>query len=814
MKKLFFVTVALLLMASFAWGQNLEGTISGTVLAQTDSLPQPLTGAHVMAYHPDGQTPVAYAAVEPSGSYTLHVPYGTYQVKAEASHFLAAWYNNVPERSQATNVGVGDFAPNPTDINFLLIPQGPPPPPPGQGTISGVVTGQHEGGVIPLRFAHVLAYQANVNMPAGAAFADSMGHYTLHLTFGQYVVRAEAMGYQPVWYNNVPERSQATAVAITDSINPTGIDFLLLPPPPPPPPPHVGTISGTVSTIDDSSTVSLAAQVFAYGLNEDHPSETAMTDRSGHYTLHVVVGQYQIKAEAMRFVSLWYNNVPERAQATVVAVTDSVNPTGIDFLLSHQGPPPPPPPPPPPVSGISGNVTDAVTNLPIHGAMVTAINSNNRWMHFMGRTDSLGAYLIGAHPGEYIVQASARDYNSLEYPTHVTVPESTIVSDIDFALTAIVYGSISGTVTDTTGAVVTGAFIEARKLGMPYTLHTRTDSTGAYTLVHVMAGNYRVRAYKPGYIPGAYPDSVVVAAGQAVTGINIVMGVVPPPFNGTIAGLVTDDSTGAPVAHAAVVAIGGEPHNRWRFRYTFTNDDGTYLLDGLSQVPYKVFCAARGYVGEFYNNVRNFDDATPVTPNATGINFGLAPLGTGPRALGGYVLIPGNVGEATVVYATVDDQIVGVTVTDPDGYYSFEGIEPGSYAISAASVYGTGTRVDPVDATLNDVGDADVVLNATSIGEQPLIPTSSALSQNYPNPFNAQTMIAFDLANAGTVQLDVYNMIGQKIVTLVSGNYNSGSYNVIWNGRDAAGNTVSSGIYYYRLKTDNLTETKKMTLLK
>jgi hypothetical protein len=806
MKKLLYVTIAMLMLAPFAWGQHRGGTISGTVLGQHEGGNIALRFAQVRAFVGNSNMPSGMATTDSLGNYTLNVPFGQFVIRAEAVEFTPLWYNNVSERTQATPVMV-DSVTNPTGIDFVLIPQGPPP---GQGTISGTVLGQNDTLNVPVT-ANVYAYHPDGNHPVAMAMTDRSGNFTLHVTFGNYQIRAEAYHYVALWYNNVSERAQATTVVVDSATNPTGINFLLAEQGPPPPPPGQGTISGTVVGQDDSSTVPLGAIVYAYHPNSDHPTAMAQTDRSGNYTLHLQFGDYQIKAEAYHYVSLWYNNVSERAQATTVVVDSAANPTGINFLLSEQGPPPPPPAP---VSGISGTVINSATSLPIPGAMVTAINANNRWMHFIARTDSLGAYLIGARSGEYIVQACARDYNSLEYSTHVTVPDSTIVPNINFALTPLVFGSISGMVTDTSGTGIAGAFVEARKLGMPYLIHARTDSTGAYTLTHVVTGAYSVKAFSRGYNHGTFPDSVVVAEGQNVTGINIVLGAVPPSFNGTIVGLVTDDSTGTPIAHAVVVAVGDNGYHR--FRYTYTNDDGTYTLDGLSQVPYKVFSSARGYMGEFFDNVNNYADATPVTPNATGINFALTIANPGPRLLGGYILsLTDGIAEGSIVYASIDGAIVGVTVADIDGYYTFEGIEPGSYDVSVVSVYGDGQVDQPVDAVLSDVGNANVILNATSIGnDTPQIPTVSSLAQNYPNPFNAQTMISFNLATSGRVELDIYNMIGQKIVTLVDGSYNPGTYNVIWNGRDAAGSTVSSGIYYYRLKTDAKTETMKMTLLK
>jgi len=94
------------------------------------------------------------------------------------------------------------------------------------------------------------------------------------------------------------------------------------------------------------------------------------------------------------------------------------------------------------------------------------------------------------------------------------------------------------------------------------------------------------------------------------------------------------------------------------------------------------------------------------------------------------------------------------------------------------------------------------------------LPVSFGLKQNYPNPFNANTEIIFDLSSNSNVTLEVYNIAGQKISTLVNGSFEAGSHNVIWNGTNYEGNVVSSGVYFYNLKVNDLSQTRKMVLLK
>jgi len=90
-----------------------------------------------------------------------------------------------------------------------------------------------------------------------------------------------------------------------------------------------------------------------------------------------------------------------------------------------------------------------------------------------------------------------------------------------------------------------------------------------------------------------------------------------------------------------------------------------------------------------------------------------------------------------------------------------------------------------------------------------VLPTVTSLHQNYPNPFNAETNISFSLAEAGNVNLSVYDITGRLVVTLVDGQMDAGSHVVAW---DAS--SVSSGVYFYKLNAGDYTATKSMNLLK
>ncbi len=94
------------------------------------------------------------------------------------------------------------------------------------------------------------------------------------------------------------------------------------------------------------------------------------------------------------------------------------------------------------------------------------------------------------------------------------------------------------------------------------------------------------------------------------------------------------------------------------------------------------------------------------------------------------------------------------------------------------------------------------------------VPSVFALHQNSPNPFNPTTSIKYDMPKAGDVQIAVFNVLGQRVTDLVNGYQEAGSHEVVWNGKDDAGSSVASGIYFYRIKTSEYSDTKKMVLLK
>lgn len=161
------------------------------------------------------------------------------------------------------------------------------------------------------------------------------------------------------------------------------------------------------------------------------------------------------------------------------------------------------------------------------------------------------------------------------------------------------------------------------------------------------------------------------------------------------------------------------------------------------------------------------------------------------------------------------DQITGDRINIvPGGSYQFE---IGDMMQSAPVVLNNEGKLDIASMLSNPVVKATdpnrfvVVVNMTATNLEPgsELPTVFALNQNYPNPFNPTTQLSYDLPESADVRLDVFNIQGQRVATLVNATQNAGRYNVTFDARNLA-----SGVYIYRLQAGAHVMTKKMTLVK
>ena len=109
----------------------------------------------------------------------------------------------------------------------------------------------------------------------------------------------------------------------------------------------------------------------------------------------------------------------------------------------------------------------------------------------------------------------------------------------------------------------------------------------------------------------------------------------------------------------------------------------------------------------------------------------------------------------------------------------------------------------------------NLVPTAVAEQRQNTTPERFGLDQNFPNPFNSGTVIRFALPTSDQVEIALYNLAGQKVLSLVEGSRQAGSYTLFWDGLDAGGQTMASGIYMYRMQTGKgLVRTRRLMLLK
>jgi len=177
----------------------------------------------------------------------------------------------------------------------------------------------------------------------------------------------------------------------------------------------------------------------------------------------------------------------------------------------------------------------------------------------------------------------------------------------------------------------------------------------------------------------------------------------------------------------------------------------------------------------------------------------------------------------------LDDLLIG-DYTGHVYYYRNVGTESapeftesvGLQTVSGELKVSTRARIDISDWD-ND-GDQDILVSdksahvclyvnttISSVCRESHVPsTASILYPNFPNPFNGRTDIRYELAEHGPVRLDIYDTWGRRVKSLVDGVQPAGFHHVSWNGNDDTGRKVSSGLYIYRLKADNIIQAKKM----
>ena len=251
-------------------------------------------------------------------------------------------------------------------------------------------------------------------------------------------------------------------------------------------------------------------------------------------------------------------------------------------------------------------------------------------------------------------------------------------------------------------------------------------------------------------------------------------------------------------------------------------------------IPIQVSVTSYPEVGsEFWVAVNIGDEVWPVN-NLFGLSFILRFTQTDlidvvtPHAVN---VIPGDFMGNDVIFFTVVEESngnisVGLTRKAGQGGVSGSGTVLRALFVSDVSTpAGSGIEFSVTDITTTDVNGNAITLHPISrtvtIGGETAIknvsveiPTAFSLKQNFPNPFNPSTTIDYEIPIYSQVRLEIYNLLGAKIKTLVDTQQQPGHYSVVWDTKDENGSTVSGGMYLYRLQAGSYVDVRKMLLIR
>jgi len=217
-----------------------------------------------------------------------------------------------------------------------------------------------------------------------------------------------------------------------------------------------------------------------------------------------------------------------------------------------------------------------------------------------------------------------------------------------------------------------------------------------------------------------------------------------------------------------------------------TEDDGNIRIENeQGDWTHDLRCDKTGYAHYFFTDINSRSEMRIVTANGAGDANLYVKSGERPTLT--------SYDYRSVVPQSNEESITIPSPSSDDPWYIM------IYANKPYKGVNLSVRYDPTDV-------AEI--------ESPALPATFSLSQNCPNPFNPETRIEFALPRASDVTIEVFNILGQRVTTLVSEHLSAGYKTVSWNGKDGTGAEVSSGMYFYRISASDFVESKKMLLLK
>jgi hypothetical protein len=135
-------------------------------------------------------------------------------------------------------------------------------------------------------------------------------------------------------------------------------------------------------------------------------------------------------------------------------------------------------------------------------------------------------------------------------------------------------------------------------------------------------------------------------------------------------------------------------------------------------------------------------------------------------------------------------------------------------SFSPTSIGVVSARLEILHNALDSQTNVSLSGNGHPMSDYDLVIAYTKLIGNFPNPFNPETTIRFDLASSGYISLGIFNIYGQRVRLLLDGFMGAGRHSIVWDGTDDNQRRVSSGIYFYRMQTEEYSSMRRMLLLK
>lgn len=486
------------------------------------------------------------------------------------------------------------------------------------------------------------------------------------------------------------------------------------------------------------------------------------------------------------------------------------------------------------IGKITGTVADSVSGLPLTSAHIIVEETGDSII--IGNPG--GQYTVGLPAGSYTLTLWAGGVEK-SFPNVTFIADSMIAQNLSLPL-GIAVGSISGHVKNQLGENIEAfARLHGRQAtGISLLLETATDSSGSFSFDNLTSQEFYDSVV---VIPDA-PYAWKTVVSPTLPSSNEV--IVEPADYLLIAG--TDDdavmqtyTSGlsdvgvtwcllnvVPNVTEAGAAIVQETAKNTAF--IFTKGD-TLILDPEDHDSLLAIVDQGSNLVMMGQNIVEHNSGLPLFSDRFGVGF----FGDYPNTIDRVIGFPGNpIGDGINIRIrfSVQNSRDVLTILKPGVdkamYYGIS--DPDTVFVAAISLENTGAGAKGVllgfdlDVT-TAAGLRDVLTNVagfldpvTSIEDRnhTVLPSKLALKQNYPNPFNPSTTIRYDLPLSGRIRLTVYNLLGQTVKTLVSGRVPAGNHEVSWDGKSDAGQSVSSGVYIYRLEADGLVKSRKMLILR